>query len=225
MRNEQPPALGELSHEELDSARDEHRVSSGIMAPFAIDDISRVMSLRDGWIDFLCDVCPTHVMTLTYRLASNFVAKPFESTAPDEDGEFRATPRELRARLAAQRPRQVPKQQVEMDLDQLHIRIDREIIHKKAERLSPDRRSDFRGIIEHPESNCHVHLFWRTPGSCRTPLSYLIVAYHWSEIVASGTVHLDEVRDPRQWAAYMTKDYCHLGDGISDRLVLPRAAQ
>lgn len=88
-------------------------------------------------------------------------------------------------------------------LDRLWRNVDRRLLGKKFNELVM-RRTAFRGVIEHPESNLHVHLTWAVPlDRCST--FEQVVAPCWSHLVPTGTVSVTP--DPDEgWGRYMTKD-------------------
>lgn len=90
-----------------------------------------------------------------------------------------------------------------VDLKHLHARLDRMILGRSWAKRADDR-SIYVAVIEHADSNLHIHLAL----SCRPEHVDQIasaVAGIWKEIIPSGSVKVKDVYDAPGWGRYISK--------------------
>ncbi|MBD8907659.1 hypothetical protein [Methylorubrum zatmanii] len=102
--------------------------------------------------------------------------------------------------------RRIPLEQVHADLEALHYYTDHALygprFYKKPEHL----RSSYIGMIEHEDTNVHVHLLWKMPEGQADELADL-VALGWKKITSGyGSVAVARLHDAEGWASYCCKD-------------------
>jgi hypothetical protein len=99
--------------------------------------------------------------------------------------------------------------QVQRLVDLLHYRTDRELIGPRfTHAAKADRRTSYIGLIEHLESNTHVHLLWRVPvfwGNEHQRFETLLPDL-WERIVRSGSCVVEAIYDEAGWASYISKE-------------------
>lgn len=78
-------------------------------------------------------------------------------------------------------------------------------------KLPSEDRFSAVAIIEHPESNIHVHLAAKLDGWLHAPLSDSDKRYFekmWKQCTkGSGTLYFEETYDPKGWLFYITKGF------------------
>lgn len=102
--------------------------------------------------------------------------------------------------------RNIPLEQVHTDLEALHYYTDSRLygprFHKKPEHL----RSSYIGIVEHVDTNIHVHLLWTMPREQAEELAdHALIG--WKKITDGyGSVAVARLHDAQGWASYCCKD-------------------
>jgi hypothetical protein len=99
--------------------------------------------------------------------------------------------------------------QVQRLVDLLHYYIDRELIGPRFTRAAnADRRTSYVGLIEHLDTNTHVHLLWLVPefwGDEHRDFEVHLPRL-WKRIVRSGSCVVEPIYDEAGWASYITKE-------------------
>ena len=175
--------------------------------------MSRVDRQRDAWAEFLSDFGEEFgaAVTLVYNPPRRGTAEQCFRKLPDGRRVPIPTPgvppRNGVRRLAEIEV--IPINVVHRDLDRLHRTIDRKLFGSKFNLLPFKKRTNFIGIIEHAESNIHVHLVWRVPPS-RVDKFVEILPSTWSTMVPGGSVRIVPAAD-LGWAKYVVKDFVGWG--------------
>lgn len=95
--------------------------------------------------------------------------------------------------------RSLPVREVQDRTYDLWGRVDRELFGPRFHKSST--RTSFRGFIEHPDTNAHVHLGWSVPVG-RGEEFVEIATDVWKRLVPSGSIVAEEAHDPLGWGHY-----------------------
>lgn len=89
-------------------------------------------------------------------------------------------------------------------LTEFHKRLDKSVFGRNWWRRA-ESRSAYIAVVEHPDSNLHLHIALRLP-----PDRFFVVlgcaAKIWGKLVPSGSVAVSETYDVPRLAEYMTKE-------------------
>ena len=149
--------------------------------------------LRKSWVQFLMGIEHPGYILRAVSLAYNKVVRAggLSQKAGKPTGNLRLT-----------NYRHVGPEQVAVDVHALWARIDRRLFGSHFHRSRS--RTDYRGFIEHEDTNVHGHLIWAVP-SDRVAKFDDAIAEHWERISKSGSVKVEPVEDDR-WASYLLKE-------------------
>jgi hypothetical protein len=88
-------------------------------------------------------------------------------------------------------------------LSHFHACIDHHLLGSRWQRLE-HRRTRYIAVIEHPDSNLHIHVALAVPEERAAQVARL-VADRWSLMVPSGSVNVQPVVDPIGLGGYLAK--------------------
>lgn len=165
-------------------------------------------SLDRAWSNLVASYPATFAVTLAYNpMMTGTVFQAYRRNI--EDGErIRLPMPALRARPGVWQlatPLKIPCEKVHVDLDRLHRDIDRQLFGSRFHKLSPERRTSFIGLIQHEETNIHVHLSWRVPDSRCGEFGERIGPM-WRKMVPHGTTRSERIYNPKGWGSYTTSE-------------------
>ena len=167
---------------------------------------SRHIKLRDAWATFVTN---SVVGQKLYAVTLNFnpVTQGWSGPAyrvNDCGTKFPVHP----GRKASAEPcslkhyRSIPVAAVRDRIYDVWGRIDRLLFGRRFHKSKV--RSSYRGFIEHPESNIHVHLAWNVPNELASTFCGALPR-KWELLVPSGSVDIQPISDPAAWGRYCVK--------------------
>lgn len=91
-------------------------------------------------------------------------------------------------------------------------RVDQYRFHRRdVNKIPSDDRFSAVALIEHPESNIHVHMAAKLDSWLEAPVSDWDKQQFekiWRQCTrGSGTLHFEDTLNPRGWLTYITKDF------------------
>jgi hypothetical protein len=149
----------------------------------------------------------SHAMTLAYNHHFSANADPCWRIAPDGKrlGTLPAQANRYGSRYSGPK---IGLDQIRRDLSRFHRDIDRQIMGSRFSKLPLERRSSYLAVVEHMDSNAHVHLAWNLPTYHGDEHTLLVngIATIWRAIAPNGTSVVNPIYDQAGWARYMFKD-------------------